>query len=152
MLELVRIEASEASRALEAGGDLAGKRWSDGAASADDLTVLGIAADGVPTWLVMDEHRVLGMCGTHAPVIEGQSAEIGYHVAEGERHHGLAGMAVRLLLDELEALGASEVRAEVDRGSRWADASRAVLVSCGFAATAPDSELPRVDRFIVSLS
>ena len=113
-LELRPLSADEARR--EHSGE-ASIFWVDGAPGDEDLVVLGIAADGVPTWLMLVEGRCVGMIGTHEPL----------------RGCGMAKAAVRLLLNELLRAGVAGVVAEVDRRSPHREASLAVLRANGFA-------------------
>ena len=129
-LELRPLSADEARR--EHSGE-ASIFWVDGAPGDEDLVVLGIAADGVPTWLMLVEGRCVGMIGTHEPLEVGSTLEIGYHVAPSVRGCGMAKAAVRLLLNELLRAGGAGVVAEVDRRSPHREASLAVLRANGFA-------------------
>lgn len=118
-----------ARRELAGEGGLA---WASGAPSAEDLVVLGIAAEAIPTWLIMVAGRCVGMIGTHEPLAAGSTPEIGYHVAEEARGGGVATQAVGLLLEELARVGVAGVVAEVDPRSELADASLGVLRANGF--------------------
>ena len=101
MVTLRRLDADEARMELAGAGEI---HWCQGEPTTEDLVVLGIAADGTPTWLIVDEEGdCVGMCGTHEPLLFGSTPEIGYHVVPAARRQGVASSAVALLLDELRA-------------------------------------------------
>ena len=134
MVTLRRLDADEARMELAGAGEI---HWCQGEPTTEDLVVLGIAADGTPTWLIVDEEGdCVGMCGTHEPLLFGSTPEIGYHVVPAARRQGVASSAVALLLDELRAAGVAGVVAEVDRASAFHVASLSVLRANGFVPLA----------------
>ena len=131
MVQLRLLDAEEARHELAGTGVIV---WREGSPSAEDVEVLGIAAEDVPTWLIVDDDGAcIGMCGTHEPLLPGSTPEIGYHVAPPAREAGVATRAVALLLEEISRAGAAGVVAEVDRTSAFRVASLAVLRANGFA-------------------
>ncbi len=65
------------------------------------------------SWLIVDQHEVVGLCGFKRPANTAGAAEIGYGVAQSRRRQGYATMAVGLLIREVaETKAASRLLAE----------------------------------------
>jgi len=148
---LRRLLGSEAIEAREPPHCIEHLQWPGGAPSSDDLVVLGICADSVPTWLVLDGDVIVGMCGLHAPLEPAVPVEIGYHVGVAERGRGVGTTAVALLLAELDRHGVRLVVAEVLEQAPLALASRGVLVANGFEVDSMPAETPGAVRFVRAL-
>ena len=104
-------------------------------------TLDALAFPGASTWFVLDDDdRVAGECGTKGPPDAAGRVEIGYGLAPASRGHGLGTRAVAALLDELAATGAvRDVVACVHPGNV---ASRRLLERLGFElADADESEI-----------
>jgi len=151
-LGLRPLDAGEAAAAIRQGDAPGGLSWAHGGPSAEDRVVLGIAADEVPTWLIVVDETIVGMCGLHAPIEDGVGVEVGYHVVGSWRGRGIATAAVAELLDHLADRGVDLVGAEVLGDSPWAPASEAVLRGNGFAACARPADVDGARRFEVDLS
>ena len=128
-LTLHRLSAGAAERELSGVGDIS---WFARGPSEEDLVVLGIAANGIPTWLILDEGRCVGMIGTHDVIETGSTPEIGYHVVAPARGRGVATRALGLLVLELGIADVVGMVAEVDPMSPHRGASLAVLRANGF--------------------
>ena len=142
---LRRLLGSEAIEAGEPPHCIGHLRWAGGAPSPDDLVVLGICADSVPTDVIV------GMCGLHAPLEPAVPVEIGYHVGVAERGRGVGTTTVALLLAELDRNGVHLVVAEVLEQAPLALASRGVLVANGFEVDSMPAETPGAVRFVRAL-
>lgn len=111
--------------------------WSSDGPGEGERVALRAAAQGVPTWLIMEEDIAVGACGLHAALPQGPKVgvEIGYGLVASSRGRGRGREAVNLLLAELRRLDVAEVIAEVevdgpDISSRAA--SRSILESLDF--------------------
>jgi RimJ/RimL family protein N-acetyltransferase len=54
------------------------------------------------SWLIVDGNEVVGLCGHHAPPVDG-TIEIGYNVAPGRQRRGYATRAIALLIEDAGA-------------------------------------------------
>ncbi len=112
-------------------GDLSGVKAGAGWPHNDTIDGMRMVAQGLALgWLVQLGDTVIGDCGTHGPVNEVGSVEIGYGLAAPYRGHGygreLVSALVRWLLDEPHVV---EVAAFTRTGNT---PSRVALERAGF--------------------
>jgi RimJ/RimL family protein N-acetyltransferase len=89
-----------------------------------------LRSDGIPLWMIVAGHEVVGLCSyKHAPTIDGH-VEIGYGIAASRRRRGHASDAVAMLLDA--ARTDPDIRAVLADTVVDNAASQRVLVKNGF--------------------
>ena len=102
---------AEMARAILA-GDLSALTVADGWPHEDTRDGLGGVALGAEAWFVTRGGAVIGDCGTHGPVDETGSVEIGYGLAAPSRGQGYGSEAVAAVTEWLLSQpGVRQVRA-----------------------------------------
>jgi RimJ/RimL family protein N-acetyltransferase len=122
---------AETARAIVA-GDLSGLTTAKGWPHDDTLDGLGMAVKGgqPPGWLITAGGAVIGDIGTHGPVDEAGSVEIGYGLAAPSRGQGYGSEAVAAVTGWLLSQpGVRQVRAHTLTSNA---PSRRVLEKAGF--------------------
>jgi RimJ/RimL family protein N-acetyltransferase len=129
----------EIARAILA-GDLSGLTVADGWPHDDTADGLALALEHghPPGWLITADGMVIGECGTHGPVSEAGSVEIGYGLAASCRGQGYGSEAVAAITAWL--LDRPEVRQICARTVISNAPSRRVLEKAGFRLVGFDEE------------
>jgi RimJ/RimL family protein N-acetyltransferase len=136
-VELVRVDRAARDAALQ--GDLGGRTVAPGWPHADSAAALRFLDNGGWLfWIIDDDGRVAGECGTKGPPNDGGSVEICYGLSPASRGRGLGTRAVMELVDWLaEQPSVHAIEAEVHAGN---EPSRRILERIGMHQIGPPDD------------